>query len=382
LPSDVAPPTAAAFELLPAEDQEPIRVSTVLGDLEFTVLQVPLGHGFFALEATPYGPVTEEGSRTVYWSTDGVTWEGIVPTVGPWRLTIDGDDVIVHGEGYARLVWDGSTWIETATVALPSPTGDLDPGLVSQIAFGPRATVALIDGELYSSTDGVSFVKAATGLDPELLTGDAAHCAPSGPGGYGEPPLTQIGPVFATDDGFVLLTPAHPTHWNQLPACEPVLWFSEDGSTWHLHSRQSPFGDGAIVHNIAEHDGRYVAVGAAWADHEDDTVEGAVWTSGDGLRWQRAPVELVEARGIGGGELGWILTGTAEWTDSVDIPVDMWFSTDGIGWDGPYRGPEALWMVYWLPDLAVGTDVIYGIGGVFSETLVIGRLVETEPSSE
>jgi hypothetical protein len=143
-----------------------------------------------------------------------------------------------------------------------------------------------------------------------------------------------------------------------------VLWVSADGNRWELLSPTSPFGDGAAIHNIGEHAGRFVAVGGIGG-------EGAVWISDDGVSWQRADVAVEMATGIAGGDLGWILTGSAVRGDP--LAVDMWFSRDGLTWDGPYEGPETLATVYSLPQLAVGTDMIFGNGGTHDNP-VIARL--------
>jgi hypothetical protein len=369
---EIATQRQLSITLTPVPTEDPLRISTVIGDFEFTTMQLPPGHSFFFTEATPQGPIATEGFDILRGSTDGVIWDGILPAVDPWRITTDAGDVVLHGDGYARYAWDGNAWTGTSIADLP--------GSARHLAFGPRGAVALIDDvddiayygtDVYYATDGVNFAKAAAGPNRELLTTDKASCVQSGPSSYSDPPQSQIGPVLATEAGFVVLTPAHPDNWSRLPACEPLLWFSDDGNRWDLVSSQSPFGEGAIVHRIAEHAGRYVAVGAT----PSESAEGAVWTSDDALTWQRADVEADAAVGVAGGELGWIVTGLAAGSTSDLAGVDMWFSTDGLAWDGPHQGPDALGTVYFLPELAVGTDAIYGVGGTH-DTYIVGRLQE------
>ncbi|MDH3260777.1 MAG: hypothetical protein OEM84_07390 [Acidimicrobiia bacterium] len=374
VPPELAPQRLPAITLTPAADQVPVRVSTIIGALEFTTMQFPVGHGLGQLAGTRHGPVAIDSFTTLRWSTDGVTWGAILPTVDPWRITTANEGFIVHGEELARYAWDGSRWTGVSIVDLP--------GAVRYIALGPRGTVAVsetgisfsTEPTVYYSTNGVSFAPAEAGPNRELLTTDKASCVQSGSSSYSEPPQFHIGPVMASEAGFVVLTPAHPDNWSRTPICEPLLWFSEDGNRWELLSSQSPFGEGAIVHNIAEHAGRFVAIGAT-RDPEGDP-EGAVWFSDDGVYWQRADVELESAEGIAGGDLGWILTGNSQFSASEDgAPVGMWFSADGATWDGPYEAPPTFASVYFLPELAVGTDAIYGVGGTH-DTLVIGRLQE------
>jgi hypothetical protein len=372
VPPEIATQRWSAITLTPIATEEPPRISTVIGDFEFSTMQLPTGHSFFFTEATAHGPVVTEGFDVLRWSTDGVTWDGVLPTVDPWRITTDAGDVIVHGDGYARYAWDGDAWIEVSTVGLPGPARHL--------ALGPRGAVAVIDDvdhaayhgtDVYYAADGVNFAKAEAGPNPELLTGDSLACVQSGPSSPSDPPRSQIGPVLATEAGFVVLTPAHPVNWSRLPACEPLLWFSDNGNRWDLVSSQSPFGEGALVHRIAEHAGRYVAVGAV----PSESVEGAVWVSDDALTWQRADVDMEAAVGVAGGDLGWIVTGHAIASTSDLAGVDMWFSVDGLTWDGPHQGPGELGTVYFLSELAVGSDVIYGVGGTH-DTYIIGRLQE------
>lgn len=97
------------------------------------------------------------------------------------------------------------------------------------------------------------------------------------------------------------------------------------------------------------------------------------WMSDDALTWQRADLEMNAAEGVAGGRLGWIVTGDAAGSTSELAGVDMWFSTDGLTWDGPHQGPEELGTVYFLHELAIGTDAIYAVGGGH-DSYVIGRL--------
>jgi hypothetical protein len=341
-PSEATPQQPAAVTLTPAPGEEPLRVSTLIGDFEFTTMEFPLGHDLKQITGTRHGLLAIDDFTTLRWSTDGVTWDGILPDDAA-KITTAGDDVIVHGGGgAARYAWDGGRWAEVAILDLPGP--------VDHIAFGPRGAVAVGGTTVYHSVDGVHFTQAEAGPNRDSLATDNRSCVHSGPGSYGGAP-DIIGPVLASDAGFVVLTPAHPDNWNRTPACEPLLWFSADGNRWDLLSPQSPFGERAIVHNIAEHAGRFVAVGAI-SDPGGDPV-GAVWHSDDGVVWQRADVEMDAAEGIAGGDLGWILTGLNDATVRDFPSVDMWFSLDGSTWDGPYEGPEVWATAYFVPEFGV-----------------------------
>jgi hypothetical protein len=359
---EIATPRRPTITLEPAPDVASLSVSTVIGDLEFDTWKIPVGYTFVDIASTPFGPVTNEGFNTLRWSADGVTWEGIQPPIDAWRITVDGADMIVYGDGYVRYAWDGDTWTETAVVALP--------GAARHMAFGSQGTVAIIEDRVYHAADGVTFVPAAAGPAPERLpAGAGVNCVQNGPSSSTSPPQPQFGPVLATETGFVLVTPAHRANWSRTPACEPLFWSSPDGDTWELASERSPFGEGAIVHNIAGHDGHWVAVGATPADE----LDGAIWVSRDALTWQRADVQAQAVYAVAGGPLGWVVTGT-EGTRPLPA-TDLWFSADGITWDGPHPGPDALTTIYFYPELAVGPDGVHAVG-TGHDVYVIGRLRE------
>jgi sugar lactone lactonase YvrE len=353
VPAELAAPPLVAAAMTPATDVDPTWVSTVIGDLEFTTMQLPTGREFWVTEATPHGPVAVaiDGSA-LYWTSDGVTWEAIRTDVDPWWISTDGDDVILHRDGFVRYAWDGTGWFEKATVDLP--------GNLQGIAFSPRGAVAVVENAVHYSSDGVSFLPAALGPSRDPLADGQGRCEIQGPSSSGGARDT-IGPVLATEEGFVIFTPAHAADWDRSPVCEPLVWFSADGSTWELTSEDSPFGKGAAVHDIAEHDGRYVAVGGITASEE-----GAIWTSGDAVNWERADVQLEGAISVAAGDVGWMVAGPS---------IEMWFSADGLTWDGPYEGPEALFGLYWRTEPAVGTESIYVVGGGH-DTYLIGRLLE------
>jgi hypothetical protein len=349
--------------LTPAPDVDPLSVSTVVGDLEFTTLQLPEGPGFGELTATPYGLVAKHSGSGLYWSIDGETWEGIIVMADSWRLTVAGDDVIVHGRsGAARYGWDGTGWTEQEELDLP--------GLVDQIVFGTQGAVAVKGTTFFYSPDGVRFTEAQQAPAPDMLVAEESSTT-SGLGYFDpdcpSPGSESIGPVLATEAGFVAFVSARFGDRGPWVVCETLLWFSADGNTWELLSQESPFAEAAEVGspgNIAEREGRFVAFDP-----------GAVWVSDDGLTWERVDLDLTYAETVAGGALGWVLTGFVElgFTHSRQ----MWFSTDGLTWDGPHDLPDGLatgFPGYFPPQLAVGSDTIFGIGGSDDVVPVVGRL--------
>jgi hypothetical protein len=361
---------------------DPVRVSTVLGDLEFTTLRFPTGYEFDVIAVTPYGLVAL-GEPGLWWSSDYLTWHSVPILVDldfPGWIVV-GDDVVVNGGFTAvRFAWDGTGWTEQARLEFPDR--------VDEIVFGPRGAVALAWGEqtetgflfngtIFYSSDGVHFTEAERPPGKDLFV--AAENVPDDDrdlGGCRRTAFATVGKidtVFATDAGFVALTSA--SHRSGL-ICAPLLWFSADGNTWDLVSQDSPFGKISEIDSIDERDGRFVATGAIgepWAEqgaHPQDVV----WVSDDGLMWQLvdsppAPGEVIV------GEMGRVSLGAAGEGDAR-YPA-MWFSTDGLTWDGPYHGPEGIFgQPYWGAQVVVGPDAIFaiGVGPDYARIPIVGRL--------
>jgi hypothetical protein len=353
VPKELATPGVLPFTLIQDSELTPVRVSTVIGDFEFTTLRTP-GHDVFDTESTPFGWLAHSRG-VVYRSENGLTWEAVLTDADDLWIMADGPDLIVYGWGLVRYSWDGAGWAEVAAVDLP--------GRIQGLAFGPNGAVALVGNAVYYSTDGVVFSPAEAGPDSMRVgTGQSGVCtgwwqeiSVAGPG---------AGPILVTETGYVLLAPAN-GRWDALPMCEPLAWFSTDGNHWELLTPESPFGESAAVADVAASAGRFVAIG-----------EGAAWVSDDGIDWQRAEVpHLSRAVGIAGGDLGWVLVGDSPNSDDRGLPTDMWFSADGLTWDGPYAGPEALGYIYFHIEPTVGTDAIFSVNGTH-DGFVIGRLRE------
>ncbi len=381
-PEVVTPvPTLPILTLTAVPDTDPIRVSTVIGEFEFTTMEVPPGHSMYWSASTPQGTVavnaevsigvsTEDQSwdvdrlTSLRWSTDHESWEGIAIPSGVRRVTAVGDDVVVHDPGVrsaTRYGWDGDGWSEVA---------QLDVGQVEQIISGPAGVVAITGTSIQYSGDGVHFTEAAaapateplSAEGPDAGSGDefAGGCQPSSSAWFSE---ATIGAVAATPGGFVALTPTHPSDWNRAPICAPLVWSSADGRVWELVSSESPFGDGAFVFNVAERDGRLVAAGGVTEN------EGAIWLSDDGVGWERADIDLGLAEAVVAGDLGWVVLGM------VDVEGNergIWFSDSGLVWDGPYEPPGGLTNVWVPPLVTVGSEAIFGPGA--ESEMVVGRL--------
>jgi hypothetical protein len=353
---------------------EPVGVSTVIGDLEFVTYQVPREFHFYRkLVVTPHGPVAD-GDGELWWSTDFETWQIVPSDLEVVRLAVVGEDVAVIGEtSETRLAWDGNRWIERSRVEFPGPIN-------GQIAYGPRGVVAVAaDGTtIYYSSDGTDFSIVERGPRTDVFV--AAQDVPLEDRDFGDCRATfgatgaQIRTVLATDAGFVAFTSAAHRYGE---VCAPLLWFSADGNTWDLVASDSPFGELSVVHasNIAERDGRFVAVGEVGGQGREE-IRGAVWVSDDAVAWRRIEVGFRPGR-LEAGEMGWMLNGDAGIEDFPGAFSGAWFSGDGLTWDGPFEMPEGLVVGWFLPEIAVGSDTILATG-VVGRIFVIGRLQGTD----
>lgn len=339
-------PALFTKRLVPTQAPNPDPISTVIGDLEFEMLEFESGaYGLYRVAWTPHGLVAAENDR-LYWSTDYYTWQSLRPSVPADSVAVVDDDIVVHGPGgTVRYGWGGAGWIETGT---------LDVSGVDRLVFGPSGVVAVAGDSLWYSTDGVQFSRAEQAPSPDLLAASSEGWCPDIFG-----PLDPGSQVLATETGYVALTATSASWFNQHPICEPVLWISADGNEWDLVSDESPFGESAAVYEVAEREGQFVAVGA---------IRGATavaWVSDDGLAWEQIDFDLQFIDSVAGGELGWVITGAS----AVDEQL-IFFSADGRTWDGPYERPEAINTGYMPPQIAVGDDVIFGIGGSGNDALL------------
>ena len=344
----VSNPAPLEKRLIPHPFENPfLPVSTAIGDLEFELLDYESSaYPLYRVSWTPHGLVAIESDR-LYWSTDYYNWQSVDTSVPADSVTVVGEDIVVHGSGgTVRYGWDGAKWIAL---------GALEINGVERLAFGQDGAVALVGTRLWYSTDGLHFNRAEEGPASRSSTdAERGYC----PNGFG--PLDSGRPVLATEAGYVTFTSKWPGMMGQHPMCEPIVWFSADGHGWELMSEESPFGESAAVYEIAERDGRFVAVGATRG------ASAVAWVSDDGLAWEPTIFDLDFVDGIAGGDLGWVLTGA----NAIDEQL-MYFSADGYNWDGPYERPVTLNTGYLPPQITVGDDVIFGIGGSRMDVLLV-----------
>ena len=271
-----------------------------------------------------------------------------------------------------RLAWDGSRWVRGGTLELSASPDAFwqEVGSPLDVAAGPRGTVIAGTKSFVWSTDGLHFTEAAR----RPVVADRAVDD------------QWTGPVLATQDGFVALTPAG--IGGDLESIEPTVWFSADGSTWDLAGSTSPFGEGASVYDVASRNGRHVAVGSVGAP--GGSPVGAIWVSDDGLAWERLPaperaapcvegtaLELGRDRGTPGSlvqasdgcelvlsrvaasESGWMILSKSELGGPWDGAA--WTSSDGRTWE-PLPGWPNVTAAWDTPNLQLGPGTIVAPG--------------------
>ena len=252
-----------AFSLLPVDGVQPLRMTTSIGVLEWTMYAFPEGREFGSPLATEHGPVawsapTASTERPRFlWSRDSVAWDGVESDIDVGHLARAGEDVVLYETrdtvtprtakvDAVRYAWNGSGWVRSAELDVPGP--------LLGLAYGPEDAVAT-----YDSVDGVLFAHSSDGVTFTAVDGPAAEDLEGDDCGY---TYSGSGPqVLATRDGFVAMTPSNRMDWGDQVLCEPVTWTSADGTAWTLRTPKSPFDDGVVVDSVAEREGRFVAVG-------------------------------------------------------------------------------------------------------------------------
>jgi hypothetical protein len=364
VPADMTP-DPLSFSLEPVAPAAPPVDAGSFGEVAWQKFDVPTGHRLTGGIATADGFAANE-STSVRTSLDGVDWATTEPPLEGQHLVASGDDLYALGGGVVRLARTGTTWAVVDELTIPDPGPEIrsEPGYLDfaeRMAFGDGVTVMTARSRVFFSNDGHTFVPALRSPDPALLEGarepdvedygPAGGCDPSPVAGWG---ADSIGPVFATESGFVAFTAAHPNDWNNLPLCRPIIWTSSDGSAWDLVSSESPFGPDAYVHAMAERDGRIVAVGGR--GHEGAML----WASDDGTTWNEIPPERISGSiasvpwAITAGEAGWVVLCGQPGTDG-EVPA--MYSLDGLDWVVVDDLPDFHW-AWGAPDVAVGTDRI------------------------
>jgi hypothetical protein len=238
------------------------------------------------------GPVPERA--TVWTSIDGLTWQRIPHDEATFGSDTRMASVVVGGPGLVAVgmadwsdarVWtsvDGLAWEQ-----VPYDEAVFDGSVMTSVVAGGPGLVAIGDtgGETphalaWTSVDGLAWERVP--YDEAVFGGGTIKSvAAGGPG------LVAVGTVDASAD--------HPGPYQTHAA----VWTSVDGLTWQrVPHDEAVFGraSGQGMNSVVAWGPSLIAVGAALQEGAD----AAVWTSSDGLTWERVPTEGADFGGDGG----------------------------------------------------------------------------------
>lgn len=282
------------------------------------------------MDAYPYG------EPALWVSVDGAAWtelpldEEVFGDGGPRSVIAAGPGLVAVGDG----VWtsgDGISWsrvpdeegvfqdAEILSVAVGGP-GLVAVGVVGGGEFDHGAVWTSVDGTAWSRVphDDDAFGGRSPGVDITM-----SQVAAGGPG------LVAVGMDWSRSDA------------------DAAAWTSEDGLTWaRVPDDGEVFGGSghqAINSVIAAGPG-LIAVGTERAASQ----QAAVWTSVDGLTWSR--VDRDESGSLDGGQMnsvvvadpGLVAVGWLGWVGGPDSEAVVWTSTDGVTWNRASDGDSAI----------------------------------------
>lgn len=305
-------------------------------------------------------------AAAVWTSSDSVSWDRVphderelggdgeqsmsaVAVGGPGLVAVGQDD----GRG-AAAVWtslDGTSW-QRVPHAEEALGGDGLQAMYSVTAGGPGLVGVGVDmglgaSAVWTSSDGLAWERVD---HDESVFGGAGYqamvsVAAGGPG------LVAVG----SDES----------------AGAAAVWTSTDGRSWQrVPHDDRVFGRGSDVRmqSVAAGGPGLVAVGV---NHGGNAA--AVWTSSDGLDWNRAPHDSLafnerEMRSVAALDSGIIAVGINYGRDSAQV----WVSEDGVNWDvarddeGAFRGGGSPWMT----SVAVWPSGLVAVGQADGEAAV------------
>jgi hypothetical protein len=301
------------------------------------------------------------------WTLVSSTGELATYSVGPVIRRRDGTllAVGVAATGQPKMLTsaDGRTWtIEAADPGLTQAAA-LHVSIVSGLAEGPSGFVAVGatalddissgDARAWISADGVHWLAAASS------------------GGMAD---AEMESVTAGPDGFVAVgIDGFPGGNTQLPSARgAAVWRSSDGRTWSRLPWQKSF-DGAVMFGVRRTSSGYIAWGEIHNTTAASLLRPPIWTSTDGLLWNRA---------IGVFDAGWpapiqsivaigdrlIASGSRQVSESgatISVPA-IWLSSDGGRSWTLANTPEA-------PPARPSPGAIWNVGVSGSDLLAVGR---------
>jgi hypothetical protein len=117
------------------------------------------------------------------------------------------------------------------------------------------------------------------------------------------------------------------------------VWSSVDGKTWDLVTREAPWKHSDLPMTVVFHDRMWLMGGWYNGRLPGHGAGGEVWSSRDGLMWERATDQAGWGPRLAAGAVAfkgrlWILGGTEDYYfgDDASLKNDVWSSADGREW--------------------------------------------------
>jgi hypothetical protein len=252
-------------------------------------------------------------------------------------ITLSGGKILAGGsDGSDAALWssaDGQSWSEVS-----SPESSALGGVGDQVINRLRGTPAGILAVGYDSSSGAK--DAAVWISKDgghswTRATDPTHAL----GGSGDQEIARV-EVVTTGLGGVVAVGSDSSHGG-----DAAVWFSNDGQTW----QRVPDPNGVLggpgkqeMNDVQTFGTTLMAVGS---DTKGGDADGAVWTSPNGVDWQRVPdpknvfggagdqvfTRLVTPAQFDSTEIPNIMVGGFD-TSGGDADAAIWFSNDGKAW--------------------------------------------------
>jgi hypothetical protein len=291
----------------------------------------------FYIAGTYWAPEITSYQPRLWRSTDGVGW-GVVPgsaRFGESRVIGDERGMVAWGEGFVWVSQDGTDWT-SAEINVPEPLSGMVLDSGEFILYGGGSE----DFDTGSTGEETSVLLSADGITWDIIPAPVAFSAmvqlDSGElvatGGPADQPMTWTSPdgrVWTQLSEDHSISQGQGVMVNTLVAAGPGLvaggtnaageaafWVSTDGRVFQETAGFPPNGpidswpDMAglpSVQAIAVGQGWMVAVGDyGWGGDQGRGIGGgAVWISQDGYYWEPVPVNLIDRRGTGLGDVAY-----------------------------------------------------------------------------
>jgi hypothetical protein len=276
--------------------------------------------------------------------------------------------------GYSRPVTDKPMAPETVTTAPPTTSAPTATD-VQSLTWSRLPQ----DGAVFDPTTGTDRMSSVTAGGPGFVAVGTSELENSN----GEADFDAV--VWVSEDGLTWsrLNVGGPgrQEMNSVTAGGPGLvavgfevgsegrvgaaWTSENGISWSKANVQTDTTHVSVMEHVRAGGPGLVAIGSGWEKDSSgqEALVGAIWTSIDGITWNRAPQDP--------GVLGWPAGVTVGGPGLVAVGVDhpdgnaaVWTSPDGLNWARVPHDEAVLGGVggQWMNDVVAGGPGFVAVG--------------------